>query len=340
METDIPPLYEGSSNGIQKILPQKDRALFIKKKMHQCIYCKKLFPNNRRPKIPREHVISKMIGLFGKDTMTLVNRVCQECNNYFSKLELVFGRDSVYGVLYRAISGLLSEKRFSDIIQKKRKKLSLRTYSPVHGNALVDIELDSRYLFKVKLAEQFILLNSTKGICIHFPSDQLPHKCTLDSLGLFPPSIQFLGPSCVLENFPHKANEIRQKLMASGFKPQLKSSKVDCLPPFPDNSKLMFSSEIDDVIARVIAKIAFNYFAYHFDHLALSEYFDAIRNYILYDLKTDHTIVRITHRSINGHVHSLNKDNFGYHTIFISHQEGRIMAKIILFNHNIFDITI
>lgn len=341
MKTAKALIYEERSSGIQKILNQRDRTPYVQTMMHyQCIYCKKLLPKSRQNKVPREHVISKMIGLFGKDTMTLVDRVCYECNNYFSKLELVFGRDSVYGVLYRAISGLLSEEKFSKIAHKKRKKLVLSTYSPIHGDALVDIALDSQALFSVRLAEQFVLFNSTKGVCVHYPSDQLPHESTLNSLGLFTPSIQFLGPSCCIEDFPLKENEIRQKLMASGFKLQLKSSKADSLPPLPNSSKLIFSSVIDDVITRVIAKIGFNYFAYNFKHLALSEHLDAIRNYVRYGLKTDHTIVSMNHQPINAHVLSLKKERFGYHTIFIWHQEGRIMARIILFNHNIFDVII
>ncbi|MFT4060660.1 MAG: hypothetical protein QM652_14090 [Legionella sp.] len=138
----------------------------------------------------------------------------------------------------------------------------------------MDIELDNQALFSVRLAEQFVLFNSTKGVCVHYPSNQLPHESTLDSLGLFTPSIQFLGPSCCIEDFSQKTNEIRQKLMISGFKLHLKSSKADSLPPLSNNSKLMFSSVIDDEITRVIAKIGFNYFAYNFKHLALSEHLD------------------------------------------------------------------
>lgn len=305
-----------------------------------CIYCKKILLTRTQPKIPREHVIPKMLGLFGKDTMTLNDSVCLECNNYFSKLELAVGRDSVFGVLFRAILGLLSEDKFSVVANTRRKKLVLSTYSPTHGNALVDLELDNKALFRAKLSEQFILYNSTRGICVHYPSNELPHENLLASIGLTTSSIEFLGPSSCLEDFPKKSNEIRQQLLVSGYKLKLHSPITNPLAPLPNDSKLMFSSIIDDVIIRVIAKIGFNYFAYNFNQIALSEHTDAIRNYIRYGKKAKHTLVRVAYRPINSNVLNLKKEKYAHHTIHIRQQGNQIIARVILFNHNLFDVTI
>lgn len=304
-----------------------------------CIYCKDI---DREKNI--EHVIPQLLGLYGSQTMTLYDMVCQECNSYFSEeLELSFGRDSVYGILYRAISGLFSEQKFSKSIRHHRKKLFLNMYYPKYGTILVDVKLNSDRLFEIRLAEQFNILNSTKGICVHYPLNQLPHRSVLDALGLpmTRPHISYLGPFLSTDEMPEKVNQIHQKIQEAGINQNMKPNKIDLLPPMPNDSPLMFSSTIDDTIIRTIAKIGFNYFAYNVGyHMTLSEYFNDIRNYIRYGIKTNYQLVRLTKKVIRTHIDDLPQEKFNHHTITIYKYGNAIMAKVVLFNQDIFDIVL
>lgn len=309
-----------------------------------CIYCKKQIQKNadnkKKNRVPVEHVIPKMLGVFGKDTMTLINTVCAACNKFFSKnLELFLGRDSVYGILYRSLSGILNESS----LQHRRERIFFQVYSPEYGASLVNIHLNDKNLFEVRLAEQFALLNSTKGVKINYPKNELPRSETLEGLGLpvRPANVTFLGPYCTPAELSEKIREIKHILIRSGLKPKSDLATISKLPGLPQDSPLMFISKIDDTIMRTIAKIAFNYFVKHFKcHIAMSEHFDNIRNYILHGLRQDYSIVNLMHRSICDHVDNLSRKQFGHHIISVFQNGEQIIAEVILFNRDIFKVIL
>lgn len=330
----------------------------IKNSSIPCVYCKKIInaaelhqsftsasqnePNKKKKsRIPAEHVIPQLLGLFGKDTMTLNNMVCAVCNKFFSeKLELTFGRDSVYGILYRSVVGIFINEKS---LRHKRKKLTLEVYSPNYGKTLVNLYPDAEHLFKVRIADQFTLLNSTKGVQVNFSKNQLPSREQLESLGLpmRPAYITFLGPEFTPQELSKKTNEINKILRKSGIIPKSNWGSVNKLPSLPNDAPLMFSSQIDDIILRTIAKIAFNYFVYNWGYrLAMSDSFDNIRNYVLYGLRTDYNIVWLTHRSIFSHTSSLSKEQFGHHAISVFQDGQRIIADVLLFNRDSFEVII
>src|SRR5205823_602239 len=88
----------------------------------------------------KDHVIPEAFGKFGKDTMTLINYVCRNCNQYFGdNIENDLGRDTPYGVIYRSTSGIISAKEFYK--NKKHKKILSQPYmkNDIYGDMLVDI---------------------------------------------------------------------------------------------------------------------------------------------------------------------------------------------------------
>src|SRR5260221_13010754 len=100
----------------------KKRIRNPKKYLSQCGYCRlvKQYPDD----FTSEHVISQSLGLFGIDTMTLIDLVCRECNQYFGdNLELHLGKDSVFGILYRTIAGVIDYQRFQKTICHKRTRI-------------------------------------------------------------------------------------------------------------------------------------------------------------------------------------------------------------------------
>ena len=74
----------------------------------KCIYCLK---NKHFKQFNRDHVIPESFGKFGTNTPTLINLVCRDCNQYFGiNIENDLGRDSLYGVIYRSMSGIISAR--------------------------------------------------------------------------------------------------------------------------------------------------------------------------------------------------------------------------------------
>jgi len=133
----------------------------------QCVYCRetKIHPIQ----FSKEHVISKMLGVFGAHTMTLLDCVCASCNKYFAdNLEIHLGRDSVFGILYRGLTGLIKPSEFEKSIKHKRNRMEPSIYHADHGNLLVDINLNSENNFELRVANQILVHNSTKGNRLHF----------------------------------------------------------------------------------------------------------------------------------------------------------------------------
>lgn len=311
----------------------------------QCIYCKLEFQTSRSKngRNPVEHVIPQMLGMF-ENNMTLKDIVCANCNKFFSKnTELLFGRDSVYGILYRSIVGLFKENEFKKSIHYPRKKLAFKINHSEYGQTLVDIQLNKQNLFEVRLAEQFILLNSTKGMSVHYPINQLPHKAIMDSLGLpvHASNVNYVGPIFSPEEWDLKRYMISQKLKASGFNNSPAPKTISFLPPLQQDSQLLFSSLIDEDIIRVIAKIGFNYFAKIFGaELSNKDYFNNIRHFIRYGIKPGYSLVMMNKKIINENVTSLTSENFNHHSIVIFQNDHKILAKVTLFNRDVFDILL
>ena len=79
----------------------------------------------------------ELLGLFDTHTMTLNNLVCKECNQYFGdNLELYLGRDSVFGILYRSIAGVITPSKFKKSIRHRRKRIEPSIIFPEHGDEL------------------------------------------------------------------------------------------------------------------------------------------------------------------------------------------------------------
>jgi hypothetical protein len=318
----------------------------FKKPEFECLYCKqiiRLHYDRKQPKYPVEHVMPKQMGHF-KQNMTLELIVCKECNQYFSEgIENSFGRDSVYGILHRVITNHFDEKSFSNSIKQRRNKLFFNVDYPEYGSAIVNLGLDENALFRVSLADQFVLLNSTKGVSKHFPLNELPHRGVLESVGwpMHTPNISFLGPAIKPERMQSQISLIKTTLEAADIRRNMKLAESMRLPSIPPQSPLYFSSVIDEDIVRVIAKIGLNYFTYVFGHtLALKEYFNEIRFYIWRGFKSGHNVVSMTKNNIFSSVEKLKNYDFNHHQITILQRGHAIIAIIKLFNRDIFEVTL
>ena len=307
-------------------------ASLMKKIEKQCVYCKKkkLYPDN----FNSEHVISAMLGTFGSKTMTLVDCVCIECNTHFANtLELHLGRDSIFGILYRTIFSNVKADNFRRSMCHKRKRLEPSVYHEDHGYLLVDLQLNDANNFDVVIANQIMILNSTKGVRINFRVAQLPDKNIIESFGLKPVAgyINFLsGGSVNVE----KAHEINTALKQARINIHIEPNQfANCRLSDGDNS-VYFKSVVDENIQRALAKIAFNYFVHQYGGcLALSDSFDEIRNFIRYGLKSDQYLMTLTNAPIKANLLHIQREKYSTHVITVYQNVNRhIVAQVSLFN--------
>lgn len=299
-----------------------------------CIYCK-----STTSKKTKEHVIPSMLGLF-ENTMTLVDLVCGDCNQFFSKkIELHFGRDSIFGIFYRGYVGLLNDTDFSRSIKHSRKRLETILYHSTYAFLHVNINLHDTSAFQAQIADQFSILNSTKGNRINYRAEKLPHRSYLDSIGLPVHRDRFLFLGSIEED-NKKTIKLNRILQQNDITLTLGQTKHQP-DKLPSDGPLQFASVIDDAIIRTVAKIAFNYLAYFFEpSFILDEQFDEIRNYVLYGRKTIHDLVIMEYREIREHLQNLQKEMFGHHRISLHQDRNTIIATITLFNRTEFKVIL
>lgn len=310
------------------------------KKNTKCLYCKqiKIFPQD----FNAEHVIPESLGLFGVDTMTLNDLVCKDCNQYFGDfLELSLGRDSVFGILYRSISGVINPKEFEKSIRHKRKRIEPYRHSE-YGELLVDVQLNSEKNFNVIIANQIVVLNSTKGNRICFRSRRLPHKAQIVGLGLNPRGgyIQFFSRS---DNISSQVEEFNTALKKSEINIQVYDHQFQQFRFSEKIEPVYFKSVIDLTIQRALAKIAFNYFACKYPRsIVWSDSFNEIAHFIRYGLRAYHYLMVMDNKPLMTNLIEVNDAIYGRHSIRI-YQNGlnhKIICQVILFNKISYEIIL
>lgn len=308
---------------------------------HQCIYCMEKKPSSG---FNKDHVIPEAFGKFGKQTMTLVKFVCRNCNQFFGDhMENDLGRDTLYGVIYRSISGVISAKEF--YANKKHKKNLSQPYmrNDLYGDMLVDIsDFDSNLdpQLKVNIANQIIVMNSTKGVQAHFEIDRIPARRFLEDIGL-KPSYGYLKFFLSGDNTIVLYEKLCFSLKKSDINVTMLRSQLSEIDLRKGGQHLEFYFVLNDWILRAIAKIAFNYFSHEFGAAAYNDCFDEIRNYIRNGITPKYYIVEpILNKYLQHKDQSSGEIGFG-HVIHLKQtaQKG-IIAQVSLFNKHIFKIVL
>lgn len=236
-----------------------------------CIYCHATSTN----RFPREHVIPEAFGKF-ENNLTL-GCVCGECNNYFGKtLELFLARDSGEALL-RLRYGLKAISEVTDL-KNIRLTLTVDVPGPWHGARILlradptgeklDSELLPQVAFCKKQDNNWIWLTEDQ---LGDPSFVSPYRA---NKGI---NIKIVGPS------DEALERLKGKLEKAGIPFKQKGVLEQ---PITDNGSIqaLVEYQIDQVIFRGIAKISFNYLAFHQEpNFVLERDFDHIRKYIRYN---------------------------------------------------------
>jgi hypothetical protein len=267
--------------------------------------------------------------------MTLNDLVCKECNQYFGdNLELALGRDSVFGIVYRSIAGVVTPPKFNKVIRHKRTRIEPSISCPEYGDLLVDLELLPEGNFKATIANQIIVMNSTKGRQVHFRVDRLPHKKVLLSLGLKPEEgwIKFFSYA---DDIPLRVAQFNEALKKADICLMLKEQQFRRLNLKQRNQPLIFKSIIDEPIQRMIAKIVFNYFLYQYPKMtALSDSFREITQFIRYNLKAAQFLMVMDYKPLSTNLEQVQSSEFAWYriTTFQSPSNNHILGQLVLFN--------
>jgi HNH endonuclease len=242
--------------------------------MSTCIYCLRALPEDR---FNREHVIPQQLGSF--ENCPILRTVCSECNSYFANsLELKFGRDSIEAV-YRLRHRQKRPEEF-DGFKGDRLKFTVPSNLAAGGIVLEPAASPDG-------SEIVMLLPPQVGVKREGETEFRYHteeELTGESIDLLPPANEKVKIRLLAAD-DAGVERIRELVLAR-FPKFREEGKLDLPPPDRIDGKMIveIKSKVDRLLVRAIAKIAFNYMAFHAGaKFALSPSFDPVRRFIRYD---------------------------------------------------------
>jgi len=291
----------------------------------ECIYCK-------RSAIPfnREHVIPEAFGSYGSDTMVLNDAVCQECNSRLgAEIDQVLSRDS-YEALIRANS-LPQGRGTGERFQPRRAWGNLpdhESWGVVRGARFV-IDWNTH---RPKLLSQ-IIVRTREGVVHTFLAHEFPEIDNALLKDLPPGAVQIVGTDTA------EVEQLMELVRNRGI--QLRERETVSAPPaaLQGEVRTVIEGRIDIKTWRAIAKIAFNYLAFHEGvEFVLSDRFDPIRNYIT-GVRTDRAMVRLLNAPI------LTEETYHWRAFdghLVAYQtEGRsLRGKVSLYNSITYEVML
>ena len=248
--------------------------------MPKCIYCLESKPKDE---FNKEHIVPQQLGTFMTtridDPITLLLTVCKQCNNFFGKkFESTLGRNSIEA-LYRLQYGLKRLEKFRGF-DDERVKFRIPENMPAAGVILTAVPHPEGEdeLVMVPPPQAGIMRGgedtwryydvddfNENNSDLPAPDEKLKFRLlAVDDAGLEEVRSVFL------KRFP-KARE---------------EGKLDLSPPETADGKMLVEVKfrVDRLLARAIAKIAFNYVAFHAGATFVQkDSFDPIRRFIRYD---------------------------------------------------------
>lgn len=237
-------------------------------KTYTCIYCKKTKPKNE---FNSEHVIPQAFGKFGPDTFTLINKMCRQCNqNFGNTIDNALARRSLEGV-HRFIHEVKDSKDFQDSKHAKNQT-RITTTEPFAGE---EIKLIPNSNCK---GLQATLKNSPKDVAFkrkdsgkydEYFWSEIPNRETINQ------KYDINSKDGILAD-PNAIHRLEELL---GIKLSCYDSRR-----IPETIGCETEYKITREVFRSIAKIAFNYLAYHNESsVMLQSCFDPIRSFIADD---------------------------------------------------------
>jgi len=321
--------------------------------MSKCIYCLKT--ESETPFKGEEHIIPQSLG--GKPFPTITKEfICSNCNSVIlSKLETGFKQDSSEGVFAQLlrIGG-------ADSVWIRGSNININTVSGF-GDAFFNemfpfLKIENNFLV-VDMVPQLKVRNKSSGFQI-FPLSTLEKakdatnkkkynkikervsNASLKDLALFTGSKD--GSTASIDSFIELLKEY-------GVNYQEKERKYTHTEEIQDKQfEIDWKCKIDNDLMRVIAKIAFNYFAYcsisegtYYQDLLMGENFNEIRKFIIIGEGNWKDFVKFSDKKAILNIEGDGEKRILAHTIlFANNNNGVIMARVSLFGGWIYEVKI
>lgn len=288
----------------------------------KCIYCLRQDTSFQG----REHVIPQFLGTFPGNSL-LLKSVCDGCNSGFSKLESIFKEDSIEGFIASQY-----QIRDDSSIRFRKDRMKFRRVSgdqqSVFNSIFPFIEPSTGL---TKAISQIVFDGSNGKSIVFLPkgfNDAKRFAKKLNWTGQGSPRIHIFakGEEAIVEiiSMLHQRGITYRQIASEQFS----STKQD----FAD---FEFEARIDITIKRVIAKIAFNYFALSAIESGLQDClyesnFDTIREMALG--KNPSNIVEVLNEGlcVTGFE---NRAHIPFHLIRIFESQNSIWSELSLFGH-------
>ncbi len=244
--------------------------------MPTCIYCREVLGTEH---FNREHVIPRQFGTF-ENNQTLIHIVCSGCNSYFSiNLEHALGRDS-FEAIFRLRHGQKLPREF-DGFAGDRVSFRIPADKPGAGVVVSPATTPDGSEIVLMLPPQVGVQREGETEFRYYTEEDL----TRDGPSLLP-----AGTKAQLRLLAAKEDNTgleRLRELVRTLLPKFRvEGDLDLPPPERIDGQIIVEvrGTIDKLIARAIAKIAFNYMAKHAGtEFALDPCFDPIRRFIRYD---------------------------------------------------------
>lgn len=299
-----------------------------------CIYCKAL--KNLRD-FNTDHVIPISFGAF-RGALTLVQTVCRECNDFFSKeLELFLARDSLWGLLrFRYGLRAFGANRWK---HNSRVRLVLDDQRLGEWNGAIVELIPPRDASdtdpEIILLPQVSFFKKGDNIWKNLSIDQIHSREDLISENFDLTRCKLIG------NTESDIKEAMAKLLSLGIdtSTQEDMSRDTVNPVELRRLRVNVSSKIDAIILRSVAKIAFNYLAkMQGTGFVIRQEFDDIREFIRNGEHIDRglataeaTALQIGNMRPNAHIIIVRWADQGFR---------RIIAHVSLFNYITFNVVL
>lgn len=295
--------------------------------MSRCIYCK-----GSGVRFNREHVLPEAFGTYGADTMVLCHdEVCLECNSRLGgEIDQILCRDS-FEALLRA-NFLPQGQGTGERFQPRRSWGNLPDEEDwgIARGARFTIDWNTR---RPKLLNQ-IIVRTRDGTIHTFLEHEFPRADEAALQNLPTGAVRIVGTDTV-------AVERLMELARSRGIRLPEHATVSPTPAAASQAEIRVPVEgrIDTKTWRAIAKIAFNYLAFHEGaSFVLHDRFEPIRKYIAGDC-TDHAMVRLLNRPILADETYLWRAFEGHLVVYQT--EGRsLRGKVSLYNSLTYEVML
>lgn len=304
---------------------------------HQCKYCGEFKDSSD---FNKEHVISESLGVFGTMTQKLKNKVCKDCNHYFSTTIELATKDSPL-LPHRRNNGLLTDEIKTLRHNRQNTRIVIKDEQGIYQDVYLNKENNLHSLTRI---DGITVFNSTKGRCLTFNpiSIEKCHRSILESLGLCPKQ-DFIKAGFF---FKHNPSSLEVISKVNNFNLLMKdlqlNYRVDLTRNFFIDSERKYHevrvvSNLSKDYFRLVAKIAYNHFLFQSNDNIKIDNFSCVRRAVLKGERVFELV-----KGVDGKIlqHFIKDKSNQYHLVLLLKINSNLFGVISFFNDCVFVVKL